>query len=126
VADSSYGKNHRLLSANDFSFLQSGSRQVRNKWLKAYYKESQLQNSKTYSGETRLGISVSKKVGNAVVRNRTKRLLREAFRVSGNKDLGIDILVIVSPYLYKNIKDSDEAKSKLTKSFLHLFSQIKS
>jgi len=31
-------------------------------------------------GVTRLGLSVSKKVGNAVVRNRWKRAIREAFR----------------------------------------------
>ncbi len=124
MADSKYGKNHRLLSASDFTYLQSGSRQVRNKWLKAYYKNSKLSDSDQYSGKTRLGISVSKKVGNAVIRNKTKRLLRETFRKSEYTNLGIDILVIVSPFLYQKIKDENESKSKLIKSFIHLFKQI--
>jgi len=37
--------------------------------------------TKNVSGTPRLGITVSKRVGNAVVRNRVKRLVREWFRL---------------------------------------------
>jgi ribonuclease P protein component len=49
---------------------------------------------------TRLGITTSRKVGNAVRRNRAKRLVREAFR--RNKAVlpaGIDLVVIAKPTL---------------------------
>ena len=46
-------------------------------------------------GEARLGITVSGKVGNAVVRNRIKRLVREFFRRRRHEFVpGFDILVI--------------------------------
>lgn len=43
----------------------------------------------------RLGLSVSRKVGGAVVRNRWKRLIREAFRLSrAELPKGVDLVVI--------------------------------
>ncbi len=52
------------------------------------------------TGITRLGLSVGRRVGGAVVRNRIKRLLREAFRLE-QRDLpaGLDLVVTVRPHV---------------------------
>jgi ribonuclease P protein component len=48
------------------------------------------------NGEARLGIVASRRIGNAVVRNRAKRLVRETFRATRNLFTpGMDVVVIV-------------------------------
>jgi len=51
--------------------------------------------SKNQLVNNRLGISVSKKVGNSVVRHRVTRLIRESYRLNEQSfKIGFDIVVI--------------------------------
>ena len=69
-------------------------------------------------GKARLGITVSGKVGNSVVRNRIKRLVREFFRHRRHEWVpGVDILVIArksAPGLSLNLIENELGRSLLS------------
>lgn len=48
-------------------------------------------------GTLRLGLSVSRKVGNAVVRNTLRRRIREIFAASAGRGGGLDLVVSARP-----------------------------
>jgi ribonuclease P protein component len=52
--------------------------------------------SRPAGASTRLGVVTSKKVGNAVARNRARRLMRESFRLHQHELQGVIDLVLVA------------------------------
>ena len=77
-----------LKKNSDFKKVYSQGKSFANKYLVMYVLENNL-------GKNRLGISVSKKVGNSVVRHRVTRLVRESYRL--HEDIfnsGLDIVIV--------------------------------
>src|SRR5262249_46308035 len=70
-----FRKTEHLRSPQDFQRVYDRKRSVSDDWLIVYGRANDL-------GYSRLGLSVSRKVGGAVVRNRFRRLYREAFRLT--------------------------------------------
>jgi ribonuclease P protein component len=68
-----FGRAARLRSRPEFTAVQSGGRRAPGKYLTLLGLPNSL-------GRDRLGIIASKRVGNAVSRNRAKRRVRELFR----------------------------------------------
>ncbi|HLS67225.1 MAG TPA: ribonuclease P protein component [Pseudogracilibacillus sp.] len=82
-------KAYRVKKNSEFQAVIQSGKSFANREFVIYYKEKQDGN------HFRVGISVGKKLGNAVTRNRLKRLIREAFReLEQNISPKVDIIII--------------------------------
>jgi ribonuclease P protein component len=89
-------KRGRLSRSAEFERVYRQGRSVGNRFLVLY------SFPRSSAGEaadgTRLGVSVSRKVGGAVDRNKVKRLLREAFATVGDRlPADHDVVVVARP-----------------------------
>ena len=77
-----------LKKNTQFQFVYKNGKSYANKYLIMYVKENG-------TDRNRIGISVSKKVGNSVVRHRVTRLVRESYRLHENIfNSGLDMVIV--------------------------------
>ena len=97
-----------LKNTNQFKIVYNNGKSYANRELVMYLRKND-------SDTNRLGISVSKKVGNSVVRHRVTRLIRESYRLNEARLLqGYDIVVVARA----NAKGKDYFD--ICRAFLHL------
>lgn len=98
----------RLKKNHLFQFVYKNGKSYADKYFVMYVKENG-------TSKNRIGISVSKKVGNSVVRHRITRLVRESYRLQEAVfNSGLDIVIVAR----KNA--ASVSYVEVEKSLLHL------
>ncbi len=122
-----FPKKKRLASNRQFKAVLDRGRRAGDSLLTLYMAPNSC-------GYPRLGVSVGKSCGNAVTRNRLKRLLREAFRQSQDRiPPGFDYVLMIAPGLARKLKRPDSAGNsaatlsfqEVQESFLSLVGSLK-
>ena len=104
-----FNRTQGLKKDSDFRKVYKHGKSFANKYLVLYILNNKSENS-------RIGISVSKKVGKAIIRNKVRRRIKEAYRVNIDENVkcGYDIVFIARVA----IKDADY--KDIEKSIKHL------
>ncbi len=93
-----------LKKNSDFQKVYKQGKSYANRYLVMYMMENG-------TGRNRIGISVSKKVGNSIVRHRLKRLIKEAYRLQeelfqSNLDIVIIARMSAKEISYQEVKSA--------------------
>ncbi|QQE12626.1 ribonuclease P protein component [Planctomycetota bacterium] len=88
----SFPRSHRLSGNNQFAAVYQAKMRKNAGPISILTKPNDLPHN-------RLGLSVSRKVGNAIKRSRIKRLLRESYRLTQHQQpTAYDIVIVVRPH----------------------------
>ncbi len=105
IRKNKFTKKQRLLKKKEFDEVFSIKNSASDQNVIIYIKFNTLQYN-------RLGIVIGKKVGNAVKRNRFKRIVREGFRIIDFMlDCTFDMVVLPRKPLNAELKSTDIMKS---------------
>lgn len=101
-------KRYRIKNSKEFKEVMNKSKSVKTPTYLVFLKSNDKDN-------LRVGISVSKKIGNAVVRARVRRQIRAFFSVYNMYEKRYDIVIVVRSGFIKNpsLINQQELKQKI-------------
>ncbi len=100
-------KKHILRKNSGFQAVYSTGKSYANRMMVLYVLPKD-------DGPRRIGFAAGKRLGNAVVRNRVKRLMRETYRLNQDKLAGGVDLIIIGRQPIVNAKQPDIVKAFLS------------
>lgn len=97
-----------MKDSDSFRRVYREGKSYANKYLVMYLLKNESEGN-------RVGISVSKKVGNSVVRHRVTRLIRESYRLNENRlSKGYDLVIVA------RVQAKDRTFDEISSAFCHL------